>query len=53
MLENIPLIISEEDNLDLDPMKLIKEEDIMKSIWNLEPDKAPRSNGFSISFYIT
>jgi hypothetical protein len=48
MLDNIPLIISEEDNLEL--MKPIEEEEIMKAIWDLELDKAPESDGFSISY---
>lgn len=48
MVEDIPLIIIEEDNFDL--LKPVEEE-ILKSIWELEPDKAPEPDGFSISSY--
>jgi hypothetical protein len=49
MLGNIPFIITEEDEFDL--MKPINEEDILKSIWELEPHIAARPGNFSISFY--
>jgi len=32
-------------------VKPIEEEEIFNAIWDLEIDKAPGPNGFSISFY--
>jgi hypothetical protein len=51
MLEHIPSLITREENSDL--MKPILESEILHAIWNLEPDKAPDPDGFSISFYFS
>lgn len=49
LLENIPSLISNEDNENLN--KYIEEQEIIQVIWGLALDKAPRSYGFSIHFY--
>ena len=51
MLENIPLIIIEYGNFEL--IKPIEDKEILKFIWDLEPDKAFGLDKFSISFYKT
>ena len=51
MLENIHLIITKEDNFEL--IKPIEEEEMLKEIWDLEPNKSFGLDEFSISFYIT
>jgi hypothetical protein len=48
MLENIPAVVSEEENKDL--LKPIEEAEIQNTIWSLKPDKAPEPDGVSISF---
>jgi hypothetical protein len=49
-LEHIPSLITIEDNIEINPP--IFENEIQTNIWSLEPDKGPRSHGFSISFYL-
>jgi hypothetical protein len=49
MPENIPAVVSDEENKEL--TRPIEEEEISSAIWSLEPNKAPRPDGFSISFY--
>jgi hypothetical protein len=49
MLNNIPNIVSEHDNSQL--VKEIIEEEIAKAVWDMDPDKAPGPDGFSIRFY--
>jgi hypothetical protein len=49
MLDNIPNIVSEHDNNQL--VKEITEEEIVKAVWDMDPDKAPGPDGFSIRFY--
>jgi len=51
MLENIHLIITKEDSFELN--KPIEEKEILKEIWDLEPNKSFGLDEFSISFYIT
>ena len=48
-LENVPSLISSEDNSDL--MKPFSENEILDVIWAMELDKAPRADGFSFHFY--
>eukprot|EP00253_Pinus_taeda_P018012 PITA_18012 len=50
-LSNIPLLVSLEDNSVL--INPITEEEIIKVIWNMDSDKAPRPDGFTIHFYKT
>ena len=47
-LDNIPCMVSEEENLEL--MKPFSEEEIIDVIWSMEPDKAPGPDGFSFIF---
>lgn len=49
MLENIPNSITHANNENL--TQIIKEEEVQGAIWGLDPDKAPRPNGFTIHFY--
>jgi len=49
MFEQIPKLVTKDENLTL--MQPFSEVDIFSAIWILEPDKATRPNGFSISFY--
>ena len=49
MLSNIPSIVSEHENNQL--VKDITEEEIIKEVWSLEPDKGPGPDGFPIIFY--
>jgi hypothetical protein len=49
LLDNIPNLISEHDNTQL--VKEITEEEIVKVVWDMDPDKAPGPDGFSIRFY--
>jgi hypothetical protein len=49
MLSNIPSIVSEHENNQL--VKDITEEEIIKAVWSLDPDKAPGPDGFPIRFY--
>jgi hypothetical protein len=49
MLDNIPNIVSEHDNSQL--VREITEEEIAKAVWDMDPDKAPGPDGFSIRFY--
>jgi len=42
-------VVTGEENNEL--MNPIEEAEIQSSIWNLEPNKAPRPDGFPISFY--
>jgi hypothetical protein len=49
MLESIPTLVSNEENIEL--IKPTKEDEILGAIWILELDKAPSPNKFSISFY--
>lgn len=49
MLEHIPLVISNEENLAL--TQPISEAEIFATVWSLGPNKSSRPNGFSISFY--
>ena len=48
-LDNVPSLVSSEDNDDL--MKPFTEQEILDVIWVMEPDKAPRPDGFSFHFY--
>eukprot|EP00253_Pinus_taeda_P034935 PITA_34935 len=48
-LKHIPRMVNEEDNASL--LKPFTEEEISNVIWKMEPDKAPRPDGFSIHFY--
>jgi hypothetical protein len=49
MLNPIPKIITNKENRDL--VRPIEEYETKNAIWILELDKAPRPNGFSISFF--
>jgi len=49
MLANIPRIIFEHDNNQL--VKEITKEEIIKVVWDMDPDKVPGPDGFSIRFY--
>ena len=49
MISNIPTLLSRMNNQELD--KVIDEREVINANWNLEPDKAPGPDGFSISFY--
>jgi hypothetical protein len=49
LLENIPNLVSDAENNQL--TQDITEEEILKAIWSLEPDKAPGPDGFPIRFY--
>ena len=49
MLQNIPPLVSNEENLDL--IKYIKEHEIIKVIWGLNLDKAPSLYGCSIHIF--
>jgi hypothetical protein len=49
MLEHITSMITNKENIELNHP--ISENEIHIAIWNLEPDKAPCLDGFSISFY--
>jgi hypothetical protein len=51
MLENIPHLIFEVENEEL--VKTIEEGEIIKVVWGLAPDKAPRPNGFFIHLFST
>ena len=48
-LVNIPSLVSIEDNKNL--LKSFYEQEVLKVIWAMEPDKAPRMDGFSFHFY--
>jgi len=50
-LSNTPLLLSREDNAAL--LKTFSEDEIIKVIWSMEPDKAQGPDGFSIQFYKT
>ena len=49
LFSRIPSLIMEEDNEDLS--KSIMEPEIKESIWELQVDKAPGLDGFTINFY--
>lgn len=49
MLENIPNLVTKEENSDL--MKPISESEISQAIWSLEPEKAFNPDSLSVSFY--
>jgi hypothetical protein len=49
MIKNIPNIVSENDNSQL--VKEIIEEEIDKVVWDMDPDKSPGPDRFSIIFY--
>jgi hypothetical protein len=49
MLENIPIVVTGEDNNDL--MNPIKEVETQNAIWILEPDKALGLDYFYIPFH--
>jgi hypothetical protein len=49
MLESIPLLVSNEENLEL--TKEIGMEENVKEIWGLDPDKSPSPDGFTIHFF--
>ena len=49
LLFGIPSLIMEQDNKDLS--KSIMEPEIKESIWELQVDKAPGLDGFTINFY--
>eukprot|EP00253_Pinus_taeda_P022852 PITA_22852 len=51
LLSNIPLLVSPEDNSTL--TQPITEEEIIKVILSMDPDKAPGPDGFTIHFYKT
>ena len=48
-LSHIPSLVNKEDNSTLS--KQFIEEEICNIIWAMEPNKVPRSDGFSIHFY--
>ena len=48
-MDNVPSLISTEDNVDL--MKPFTEKEILDVIWAMEPNEALRPNGFSFHFY--
>eukprot|EP00253_Pinus_taeda_P007380 PITA_07380 len=48
-LNHIPSLVSVEDNADL--CKPVTEEEIIKTIWSMDSDKAPGPDGFTIHFY--
>eukprot|EP00253_Pinus_taeda_P015907 PITA_15907 len=48
-LNHIPSLVSGEDNTELS--KPIIEEEIIKTIWSMDSDKAPGPDGFTIHFY--
>ena len=49
LLVNIPSLVNVEDNYDL--MKTFTKQEIVDVIWDMESDKAPGLDGFSIHFY--
>jgi len=49
MLTNIPELVSEAENNKLN--QDITEEEIVKAIWSLDPDKSPGPGGFPNIFY--
>ena len=49
MLQGIPHLFSNEDNHTLSQQ--IEEEEAMKVIWNLNPDKALGPDGLTTNFY--
>ena len=49
MFDNIPNVITHIENVELD--KEVEENDVLVSIWDLEPNKALGLDGFSIYFY--
>jgi hypothetical protein len=49
MLDRIPNIVSEHDNIQL--VREIIEEEIAKVVWDMDANKAPASEEFSIRFY--
>eukprot|EP00253_Pinus_taeda_P004529 PITA_04529 len=49
MLQHMPIKVNQEMNSKL--MKEVEEEEVREAIWSLHPDKAPRPDGFPISFY--
>jgi hypothetical protein len=49
MLENIPTLISDEENVELN--KFIEEDEIINAILGLALDKAPGPDGFTIHFF--
>ena len=48
-LSNIPSLVSKGENDEL--LKPFYEQEVIDVIWSMEPDKAPRPDGFSIHFY--
>lgn len=48
-LKHIPSLVTVEENSELS--KSVTEEEIIKTIWSMESDKAPGPDGFSIHFY--
>jgi len=48
-LSNIPPLVRAEDNIDLN--RPFTEEEVIKVIWSMDPDKAPGPDGFTIHFY--
>ena len=51
MVSDIPSLISPEEKIRLESP--ILEEEVIKAIWSLHPDKAPGPDGFPICFYRT
>jgi hypothetical protein len=49
MLQEISPLVTKSENAVVE--KEIEEEEVILSIWGLEPNKAPRPDGFTISFY--
>jgi hypothetical protein len=49
LVEHIPTVITNTKKNDLN--KPIEEEENKREIWSLDPNKAPRIDGFPISFY--
>eukprot|EP00253_Pinus_taeda_P027195 PITA_27195 len=48
-LNHIPSLVTDEDNAELS--KPVTEEEIIKTIWSMDSDKAPGPDGFTIHFY--
>eukprot|EP00253_Pinus_taeda_P026540 PITA_26540 len=49
LLQHMPKDVTQETNNRL--TREVEEEEVHKAIWSLHPDKAPRPDGFPISFY--
>ena len=48
-LDSVPSLVSTKDNYDL--MKPFTEKEILDVIWEMKPDKAPGTDGFSFHFH--